>query len=134
MDIPAAENLHLTQRGMDILIPLEYNRNDKGSLFAGSIYSGAVMAGYRKAEQLCADHGLAGDLVAKEARIRYFKAILSDGLAVATASDNEPVLKPNGNYSLNVTVTVNNADSIACAALDAEYILMQRSRNQTEPM
>ncbi len=128
MMIPAAENLHLTQEGADIRIPIEYNRNDKGSLFAGSIYAGAVMAGYRRAEMLCAAHGVRGELVAKEARVRYFKAILSDALAVASVG-NEPLLKPNGNYSLRIRVAVQDACGIVCAELEAEYILMQPGRN-----
>jgi len=122
MIIPAAENLHLTQEGADIRIPLAYNLNDKGSLFAGSIYAGAVMAGYRRAEVLCAADGVAGELVAKQAGIRYCKAIVSDGLAVACEGSG-PLLKPNGNYSLTVKVRVNNTEGEACAELDAEYIL-----------
>ena len=123
MKIPAAENLHLSQESGGVRIPLEYNSNDKGSLFAGSIYAGGVMAGYRLAEELFASHKIKGVLVAKEARIRYLKQILSDGVAVASASD-EPVHKSNGNYTLNVTISVNDSQDIACAELSAEFVLL----------
>ena len=121
--IPAAENLHLTLDSGGVRIPLEYNSNDKGSLFAGSIYAGAVMAGYRLAEELFASRKIIGDLVAKEARIRYLKQLLSDGIAVASASE-EPVHKTNGNYTLDVTITVNDSQGILCAELIVDFILL----------
>jgi hypothetical protein len=123
MIIPAAENLHLSQESGGVRIPLEYNRNDKGSLFAGSIYAGAVMAGYRYAEELFAAMKISGALVAKEARIRYFKQILSDGFAVASA-DSTPIQKPNGNYTLDVTIIVSDSEGRACAELNTEYVLL----------
>jgi hypothetical protein len=90
------------------------------TLFAGSIYAGAIMAGYRLAEK--AFEGIEGTLDAKEARIRYFKAILSDGFAVA-AADNDPVRKTNGNCTLDVMITVNDLQGIPCALLSAEFVL-----------
>ena len=123
MEIPAAENLHISQESGGVRIPLEYNSNDKGSLFAGSIYAGGVMAGYRLAEELFAVREIKGALVAKEARIRYFKQILSDGMAVASASD-EPMQKPNGNYTLDVTIMVNDLQGTSCAELSAEFVLL----------
>jgi hypothetical protein len=123
MVIPAAENLHLSQEGGGVRIPLEYNCNDKGSLFAGSIYSGAVMAAYRKAEDLFVACGLKGALVAREASIRYLKQILEDGMAVASV-DEIPSRKTNGNYSLNVKVAVNNSEGIVCAEMDAGFVLL----------
>ena len=123
MIIPAAENLHLSQESGGVRIPLAYNRNDKGSLFAGSIYAGAVMAGYRLAEEIFAIHKAEGALVAKEANIRYLKQILSDGMAVASAND-EPVPKSNGNYTLDVTITVNDSEGAPCALLTAEFVLL----------
>ena len=119
MIIPAAENMRLSQEEGGIRIPIEYNSNDKGSLFAGSIFSGAVIAGYRLAEKTF--EGIEGALVAKESRIRYLKAIYSDGFAVATAA-SEPVVKPNGNRTFAVTVVVKDTDENICAEVDTEYV------------
>ena len=124
MNIPASDNLHLSEEDGQIAIPLERNRNDKGCLFAGSIYSGAIIAAYRAAERRFAERGLAGALVAKTASVSYLKSIVSDGRAVATAC-GEPRLKPNGNHALTVAVAVNNAEGEPCAEIKAELILLK---------
>ena len=124
MNIPASDNLHLGEEDGQIAIPLEQNRNDKGCLFAGSIYSGAIIAAYRAAERRFAERGLTGALVAKTASISYLKSIVSNGRAVATAC-GEPLLKPNGNHALTVTVEVRDVLGVPCAAVQAEMILMK---------
>ena len=128
MNIPACDNLHLSQVGAEIRIPLEQNSNDKGCLFAGSIFSGAILAAYRAAERLFAERGLAGALVAKTASVNYIKGIVSDGSAGATAC-GEPVCKPNGNHALTVTVTVSDSDNVACAEFTGEFVLL-KARNK----
>ncbi len=70
MHMPATDNLRLREEGAEVRIPLGPNLNDKGCLFAGSIYSGAILAAYRAAERLLADRGLTGGLVARQASIR----------------------------------------------------------------
>ena len=128
MNIPACDNLHLSQVGAEIRIPLEQNSNDKGCLFAGSIYSGAILAAYRAAERLFAERGLVGELVAKTASANYLKRIVSDGVAVA-AINGEPVCKPNGNHTLTVTVSVLDAGGAACAEFTGEFVLL-KARNR----
>ena len=127
MNIPASDNLHLGEEDGQIAIPLEQNRNDKGCLFAGSIYSGAIIAAYRAAERCFAERGLTGALVAKTASISYLKSIVSDGRAVATAC-GEPLLKPNGNHALTVTAAVRDDQGMPCAAVQAEFILMRERK------
>lgn len=124
MNIPASDNLHLQEEGGGVTIPFEHNRNDKGSLFAGSIYAGAILAAYRAAERLFAERGLGGDLVAKSASISYLRRIVSDGRATA-AAQGEPVCKPNGNRTLSVAVVVADAAGLPCAELAAELVLMK---------
>lgn len=125
MNIPAAQNLHLREEDAGFRIPLEPNLNDKGCLFAGSIYAGAVLAAYRAAERLCAGRGLTGELVAKTASVQYLKRIASDGLAVATPC-GEPLLKPNGNRKMEISVAVKDADGAVCAEVKAELILLAK--------
>lgn len=124
MNIPAGENLHLQEEGNVVTIPFEHNRNDKGSLFAGSIYAGAILAAYRAAERLFAARGLRGDLVAKTASISYLRRIGSDGRAEA-ASRGEPLCKPNGNHTLSVAAVVSDASGARCAELTAELVLLK---------
>ena len=124
MNIPAIDNLCIREEGAEIRIPLEHNRNDKGCLFAGSIFSGAILAAYRAAERLFAERGLTGALVAKTASVNYLRSIVSDGSAVATAC-GEPVCKPNGNHTLTVTVSVQDAGGAACAEFTGEFVLLK---------
>ncbi len=124
MNIPASDNLHLKEEAGGVTIPFEHNRNDKGSLFAGSIYAGAILAAYRAAERLFAERGLGGDLVAKTATVSYLRRIVSDGRATASPQ-GEPVCKPNGNRVLRVAVAVADAAGVPCAELTAELVLMK---------
>ena len=126
MIIPAADNMGLREGDTGVHIPLACNVNDKGSLFAGSIFSGATLAAYRATERLFASRGLSGDLVAKTASINYLKRIVSDGLAQATPV-SEPVLKPNGNYAVSMSVRVVDKDGTCGAELTAEFILLHKT-------
>jgi len=125
MTIPAADNMGLQEGDTGILIPLTCNTNDKGSLFAGSIFSGATLAAYRATERLFASRGLTGDLVAKTATINYLKRIATDGFAQATPI-SEPILKPNGNYTVSMRVCVVDTDGTCGAELSAEFILLPK--------
>lgn len=118
----------LRESDAGVLIPLACNVNDKGSLFAGSIFSGATLAAYRATERLFASRGLTGDLVAKTATINYLRRIVSDGLAQATPN-SEPILKPNGNYTVTMNVRVVDTDGTCGAELSAEFILLQRKNS-----
>ena len=127
MTIPAADKLHLSEDGAGVRIPLEQNRNDKGSLFAGSIFAGAILAGYRAAERCFAERGIGGELVAKTASISYIKRIVSDGRAEAVFC-SEPLRKPNGNHTLTVTVSVADAERVRGADVTAEFVLLKEKK------
>ena len=125
MNIPAAENLHLHEENAEVCIPFEYNLNDKGCLFAGSIYAGAIVAAYRAAECGFSEGGLSGHLVAKTASISYLKSIVSEGRATAVAC-GAPLLKSNGNHTLTVKAAVSNAAGVPCAEVTAEFVLLAK--------
>lgn len=125
MIIPAADTMGLRNEPAGVHIPISTNVNDKGCLFAGSIFSGATLAAYRAAERLFQSRGLSGDLVAKRATINYLKRIETDGLACATPA-GPPVLKPNGNYTVSMIVCVADRGGICGAELSVEFILLQK--------
>jgi hypothetical protein len=125
MKIPAADNMGLSERNGGVLIPLSSNNNDKGSLFAGSLFSGATLAAYRATERLFEGRGLKGELVAKTASINYLKRITTDGLAVASPVA-EPLLKPNGNYTVTMRARVTDTAGVVGAELTAEFILLKK--------
>ncbi len=121
--VPAADNMGIRQVGDAMIIPLDRNINDKGCLFAGSIFSGATLAGYRLAEKLTAAQQLPGELVAKEASISYLKRIASDGYACAVPL-TPLTRKPNNNYTVSIRIDVFDSLHILCAQLTTEYILV----------
>jgi len=125
MNIPAIDNLHIREEGGEIIIPLDHNLNDKGILFAGSIFSGAILAAYRTAERVFAEHRLVGALVAKTSQINFLKRLESDGVAAATPS-GAPLLNKNGNHMLSVTAVVYNIDREPCAELETEFVLLKK--------
>jgi len=127
MIIPAAEQMGLHEDPAGVVIPLATSLNDKGSLFAGSIFSGATLAAYRSTERLFQSRGLAGELVAKTATINYLRRIQTDGLALATPT-GEPLLKPNGNYTVTQQVRVLDQEGTCAAELTAEFILVQSKK------
>lgn len=125
MIIPAADNMGLREDDVGVHISLVRNVNDKGSLFAGSIFSGATLAAYRATERLFESRELTGELVAKTATINYLKRIATDGFAQATPI-SEPILKPNGNYTISMNVRVVDTDGTCGAELTAEFILLPK--------
>lgn len=125
MIIPAADNMGLREGNTGVHIPLVRNVNDKGSLFAGSIFSGATLAAYRATERLFESRELTGELVAKTATINYLKRIATDGFAQATPI-SEPILKPNGNYTVSMNVRVVDTDGTCGAELTVEFILLPK--------
>jgi hypothetical protein len=124
MNIPAADHMGLREAGGGAVIPLAPNVNDKGCLFAGSIFAGATLAAYRAAERLFAARGLSGELVARSASITYLRRIDTDGHAAATPQ-GEPVCKANGNTALNMAVVVLDASGLRCAELTVEFVLLK---------
>lgn len=124
MLIPAADNMGLSETNGCVLIPFARNVNDKGCLFAGSIFAGATLSAYRAAERIFEARGLSGDLVAKGAAIRYLRRIESDGRAVATPQ-GEPLEKSNGNRTLTVTVAVFDEAGARGAEFTAELVWLK---------
>lgn len=106
-----------------VRIPLDCNRNDKDTLFAGSIYVGAVLAGYRHCEALVRQRGLTGELVCSSARVVYLAPIRSDG--VAKVETCEGMLgKLNGNFTFDLEIHVRDSAGTTAAKGRFEYVLV----------
>lgn len=61
--------------GLTLSAPLGPNRNDKGTAFAGSIYSAAVLAGWGLVTLGLREAGLDASVVVRDAEIRYLAPI-----------------------------------------------------------
>ncbi|WP_158589159.1 bifunctional GNAT family N-acetyltransferase/hotdog fold thioesterase [Alginatibacterium sediminis] len=83
-----------TGRELSVKMPLPGNTNPHQSMFAGSIYSLAVMAGWSMVWLMLREHGLQGDIVLVKGEIKYRKPVLGDALALANKSAMQGSLLP----------------------------------------
>ena len=94
-------------QGVTVQIPIEPNRNDKGTLFAGSSYSGLVLAGRMLAIEPAQASGSKRPRAAVlDAHVHYAKPIREDVLAKAEFAE-EPNLVPGARNWAKVKVTVD---------------------------
>lgn len=124
LSIKPVELLGLKETAEGVLIPHALNHNDKDTLFAGSLFSAAVLAGYRKAAELLNNRGEV--LVAKTCSISYRKPVSAEGVArVVRIAD--PLTKPNGNRTVTVTVGVFEGETL-CAEFEGVYVQVPASK------
>ena len=94
-------------RTVTVQIPIEPNRNDKGTLFAGSSYSGLVLAGWMLAMERAKASGFRRPWVAVvDAHVHYAKPIREDVLAKAEFAE-EPNLVPGACNWAKIQVRVD---------------------------
>jgi len=115
------ELVECTDTGSSISINLDGNRNDKGTMFAGSIYSVMVLTGWTLAKHICDIKTSDYDVVIKDSTSKFIKPVSSGSIARATLSGN-PIQKANNNLSISVTVELVDKSNEKCAELLGTYI------------
>ncbi|MDD8021421.1 MAG: YiiD C-terminal domain-containing protein [Acidobacteriota bacterium] len=118
-----------------LLLPLAPNINDKGTAFAGSIFSLAVLSGYEIALERSNQLNLSGNLFLLSSHITYHQSGLSDLIAQGRILDD---LKPTrkSNWKMRIEVEVMEAQSQSlCATFEGLYVLQVENEfnNQPEP-
>ncbi len=108
-----------------VAVPLAGNRNDKGTLFGGSMYSAMLLAGWRlcilKAERM----GEAGDTYVKDSEVKFLRPILSDMKAIASLI-KPPHETPRGNLAFDVEVEAIDDAGDLCARAQATYRVLRK--------
>lgn len=110
-DIPAVRDMRLEVVSADaarvaVRIPADGNGNDKGTLFAGSLYSGLVLAGWCLSMARARESGFVRPWAAiVDAQVHYAKPLRADSEAVAVFAE-EPHLVPGARNWANVCVTI----------------------------
>lgn len=90
-DIPLTQALGLGVRDwqcgeLHLSLPLAANLNHKSSMFGGSLYCGAVLAGWGWLHLSLREAGITdGHIVIQQGQIDYPQPVLSDALAVCVA-------------------------------------------------
>jgi thioesterase domain-containing protein len=108
-----------------ISVPLSGNRNDKGTMFAGSVYSAMVLAGWKLCVEQARSLGLCGDIVVRDSSISFLRPMKTDLLATAVVRD-APRKTPRGNYAFDISVSASNADGKTCAKFSGSYRLVSK--------
>lgn len=101
-------------------IPLQGNRNDKGTVFAGSQYTALVVAGWYHTARWAGQQGLPEQVAIKDSQVRYPKAAHSD-LDIRARFTAPPDVRPSGHWRALVEVTARDADGDAVAVLTGDY-------------
>lgn len=120
------EYVEVTDESASIRIHLEGNRNDKNTMFAGSIYSVLVLTGWMLAEKICDDYGQTYNVVIKDLKTSFLNHVRSGCIAKARLRDG-PTTKKSGNVSMNVSVRLIDENGKNCAEFTGNYIGMEKS-------
>lgn len=102
----------LDAEGVELTAPLGANHNDKGTGFAGSLFTVAVLSGWSQVMLLLHDAGIAGDVVISDTRVRYLKPARGDFQALARRPGGATVaafidqLRKRGRARLPLTIQV----------------------------
>jgi thioesterase domain-containing protein len=113
--------VELIDEEVSMSIDLPPNINDKGTMFAGSIYSALVLSGWTLARHLFHKTGGEFDVVIKESTNSFIKPVRSSAIAKAYKAAELSEAK-NGNKSLSIEVVFIDSDEEICAKLNATYI------------
>jgi len=109
-------------------LPLAPNINDKGTAFAGSIFSLAVLSGYEIATERLGQLNLAGNLFLLSSHITYHQPGLFDLIAKSRIIDDlKPTKKANWKMRIKVEVVEAQSQSL-CATFDGLYVLQVENR------
>ena len=107
--------------------PFLGNQNDKGTVFAGCLYSIAVLSGWAYVNRVLLDHGLTASAMVAESSMRYLKPVRGDFRSVCECRDEGKIaefaakLKTAGKGSINLETTVS-ADGIVAARFSGRYV------------
>ncbi|MBN2844336.1 MAG: YiiD C-terminal domain-containing protein [Sedimentisphaerales bacterium] len=104
-------------------IPLAGNTNDKGTMFAGSIYSLMVMAGWKLAMNSAEAAGAPGNVVISSASVNYLRPIAQDCQATAELTRGF-YLNAYGSGCCDIRVTIFNTQNKLCADFTGQYRIL----------
>ena len=111
---------------VEISVPLPGNRNDKGTMFGGSVYSAMVLAGWKLCVEQARSLDLTGDIVIRSSSISFLRPMKSELRAKAIAR-SEPRKTARCNYAFDVLVSATNTDGKTCAEFKGSYRLILKT-------
>lgn len=104
-------------------MPLQGNRNDKGTVFAGSQYAALVVAGWYHTARWAGQQGLPEQVAIKDSQVSYPKAARSD-LDIEARFTAPPDRRPSGHWRARVKVTARDDSADVVAVLTGDYRIL----------
>ena len=124
------ELLQCNTEQSEFRIPLVKNRNDKGTLFAGSQYSALVLAGWYLASYWAESQGLSDKVAIKDCQVSYPKAALSD-LSVRASFRESPQKRPSGHWRALIDVVARDSEGEVVSTLSGDYRILYAATDRT---
>lgn len=115
-----------------VIGPFEPNRNLHGTVFAGSIYCFATLAGWCLVHNYCHQLGLNASVVLRHADIRYQRPLTGNPMAEAWLPDPAEVeqflhgLRSKGRGKLLVPAELKEGELVA-ARFHGEYVALREA-------
>lgn len=101
-------------------VPLDGNKNDKNTMFAGSQFSGMVLAGWRLASNWAIAQGIGVPVVIKSTQMEFMRPVDSALHCVAVLVE-QPSQGKSGNWKLDIRVEARDGQGTVCAILRGDY-------------
>ena len=102
------------------VVPVDGNKNDKGTVFAGSQYSGLVICGWYLASQWAHKQGLGEKVAIKDCHVRYPLPAITD-ITVTASFLETPDIRPSGHYRALIHVEGKNTQGSITSVLRGDY-------------
>jgi thioesterase domain-containing protein len=109
-----------TESEAEFFLPLTGNTNDKGTLFAGSQYSGLVICGWYLTSQWATSQNLSEKVAIKDCHVTYPKAAVSDCRVIARFKQT-PDQRPSGHWRALVEVSAIDEAGDVVSTLSGDY-------------
>ena len=112
---------------MELSAPFLGNHNDKGTAFAGCLYSLAVLCGWAYVNRILLDYGLKAVAMVADSSMKYLKPVRGDFRSVCECRDEGKIgefaakLKTAGKGSINLETTVI-ADGVVAGSFSGRYV------------
>lgn len=114
-------------------LPLQANSNHHHSMFGGSLYSAAVLAGWGWLHLRLQEAGIDGGVVIKDAQISYLLPVTGAALACCTAPDElawqkfVALFARRGIARLHLDTQVHNADGEVAVLFSGQFVLQREA-------
>ena len=119
---------HVSDEPGRLIIPFARNTNDKGTVFAGSIFCLAALSGYETAFERQRALSLSGDLFLLSSNITYHRPGLSD-LGARSRIIEDFVVTKRGNFKMQVGVEIFDTEKdYLCATFEGAYVVRTDAR------